>query len=410
MIRFIRIGYILVSVIILGTILPDFYWKVFEKNIRAPFVLYSPVKKDFIFNRFENKKILRVDSKGNMLSQKDMYNFAPMFFFRQLSVDGTLPDSLWGERLEPGNIKRNNQFIKMSPRQISTPFIQLFPLFESSSGNVKLEMPEDFFRINSRLEFINCETNKINESKSEMFTRSLSKAGFNYPAKQIFGNPTTRKAFDEGYFIKDSKGKLFHLKMIKGKPYTKKIEMPSNVKIVYMLVYEHPIKEFYGVIVSEKSNFYILKYKGYNLKKLPVENYDYKRDNLQFRRNLLYRTFVITKENEINIVVTDKNYDVIDSYSEKWADKFETTAGKVYSVLFPFDITLFSSLSNYIQFDIKVTSGYRFIILHLILGLFYFIFYKRGKTSSKTLIEIAIVLFTGIYGAITLALLKENVG
>lgn len=408
MIKSVRFGYILICILILGTILPDLYWKVFEKNIRAPFVLYSPVKKDFLFNRYENKTVKRVDSKGNSLTQKEMHKLAPIFFFRQLSVDGTLPDTLWGKALEPNLLKRHNQFIKISPRQISTPQMQLFPLFESASGNINLSMPEDFFRINERVEFINCEKNIIDEPKSELFTKVLSEAGFNFPAEKMFGNPSARKPFDEGYFITDSKGKFFHLKMIKGKPFVRKIEIPSDVKIAYMEVYEHSIREFYGVVVSESSKLYLLKYKNYELQKIPVENYNYLKDNLQFRRNLLYRTFVITKENQIDLVVTDTNYEIVDSYREQWEDKFETAAGKIYSALFPFDITIFSGLSNYLQFNFVPSTGYLFIILHLILVVCYYIFRARKKNNSDKLLECGIILFTGIYGFTALIVLKTE--
>ena len=60
------------------------------------------------------------------------------------------------------------------------------------------------------MEFIVARTNKINEEKSQLFTEALTAEGFIFPADIIAGLPTTRKSHDEGYFITDSEGTLFH--------------------------------------------------------------------------------------------------------------------------------------------------------------------------------------------------------
>ena len=79
-------------------------------------------------------------------------------------------------------------------------------------------MPDDYFRIGKRMEFIVAKTNKVDEAKSKLFTDALSAEGFAFPANLIAGLPTTRKSKDEGYFLTDSREQLFHIKMIKGQP------------------------------------------------------------------------------------------------------------------------------------------------------------------------------------------------
>ena len=80
------------------------------------------------------------------------------------------------------------------------------------SGRVRLEMPGDLFRLKDNIEFIDPETNTVKEEKSNLFMKVFIQKGFKFPAKRVAGNPSTRKAYDEGYFIIDSNDKIFHLK------------------------------------------------------------------------------------------------------------------------------------------------------------------------------------------------------
>lgn len=408
MTKLIRTAYILIGIIVLSIFVPELYWKVFEKNIRAPFPIYSPVSKDFIFMRFNEKKIVRTDSKGNLLKEDEYTSLAPIFFFRQLSMDGKLPDSLWGKELNPSVIKRNSLNIKISSKHILNPQIQLFPLFESKSGKVKLEMPQDFFRINNRMEFINCEKNEINENKSSDFSNALTEKGFSYPAKNIFGNPTNRKPFDEGYFITDSDNKFYHLKMEKGKPVVSKIDVPEGINIVFMKVYEHPSREFYGVVITEESDVYLLNYDNYKLVQMPVQNYDYEKDALLFRRTLLFKTLVVQKSNSIEAVAVDHKNDLLDSYNEKWDDKYETTAGKIYSSIFPFCTQVFNKFSNFADFSFKINKGYFLIPVNFVALLFYLLISRIRRKEQFDFSEILIVGLTGIYGLLTVLLFKRE--
>jgi hypothetical protein len=56
----------------------------------------------------------------------------------------------------------------------------------------------------NRLAF-DAETNAVIEEKTIRFNEELIKKGFVFPAKGFWGNPSTRKAYEEGYFCLDSK-------------------------------------------------------------------------------------------------------------------------------------------------------------------------------------------------------------
>ena len=80
----------------------------------------------------------------------------------------------------------------------------------------------------------------------------MLKENFNFPATRIAGNPTNKKPFDEGYFVVDSKNKLYHIKMVKGKPFCKFTHNPDSLEISYMKISEMSLREFYGFLYTKQ--------------------------------------------------------------------------------------------------------------------------------------------------------------
>ncbi|MGI6304622.1 MAG: DUF4857 domain-containing protein [Bacteroidales bacterium] len=100
------------------------------------------------------------------------------------------------------------------------------------------------------------------------------KRGFSFPARIIAGIPTTRKSCDEGYFITDSHGKLFHLKMIKGQPYVVRIETPEDLDIVYIEAVDIRSKEFYCYVFTRNKGIFVVMDEVYDLQRLPVDGFN----------------------------------------------------------------------------------------------------------------------------------------
>lgn len=284
------------------------------------------------------------------------------------------------------------------PVYINSPQIKLYPLFESVPERLKLEMPDEYLRITNKAEFISCKTNEIDEELSKLFTKALIAEDFNFPAKKYFGNPTTRKAFDEGYFILDNHDELFHLKRIKGKPFIKKIISTSNIKIKTILLRENNLKEFYGLLVTEENRLFLILYDDYKLKEIPIENYNADKDVLRFQANLLYRTITVIKENYQTVYITNREYELIDSYKDTWKSRDEQLAGIISKYIFPYEISLNSKSSKYIDFyfsEYRISSIYLNIFLVL---LAIFIFKRKQLIIKRNIFYLLIILFTGIYG------------
>lgn len=407
LIKFSRIFYLLLIVFITSIFIPKYYWMKFEKNIKAPAVFYSPVIDQFLIRKLTNMEKFCADPKGNVYTREDFERLMPLLNYRQLVVENKLPDSLHGEPLILEKIRLNNFSLRIYPGDIDFNQIQLFPMFESRSGRVRLEMPDDYFRISERMEFIDCATNSVDQKKSLCFTTYLNAKHFTFPAKMIAGNPTTKKAFDEGYFVVDAKNNLFHLKMIKGKPFCVNTNIPADLDIAYMKIMEMPLKEFYGYIFSKSGDVYLISYNNYKLIKLPLKGYEFDKDIFAISADQFYRTISLISSNKIRTVVTDREYNIKDLYEESWKDNSESRAGVAAAYIFPFSLKINdinSSLSNfYLKF-----SGLRSIVGMVIFTLLsYIILLKRKISLKKGWFDLVLVLFTGIYGFIAILLVKN---
>lgn len=404
--RIARYLLILLTSLIFSIIITEYYWMSFEKAIYPPKVYYSPITENFVITKVRNKKYLVTDKEGNELSRKDFERLLPFLTYKQLLYKGTMPDTIQNVSIDVHKVRENNFSIPLKPKEMASFQIPLAPLIESAPNRADLQLPEDMFRITERLEFINCEANTINEEKSKLFNDVLVEKGFTFPAKKIFGNPSTRKAFDEGYFIVDNTDNFFHLKRIKGKPYVKKIELP-NIKIKYIKVRELNLREFYGLVVSEDNRLFVISYDKYKFIELPVKGYASKEMQIKFTGDLFYRLVTITAKDSIASFVMNRNYRLLDTYSEKWKGNNETIAGKFFKNFFPFSLTFTDRNNSYVDFYGR--HNYSFIVNIILAIIAFFILWKYFNRKPVTqILDLIIIVFTGIFGFIAVLLIRDE--
>jgi hypothetical protein len=402
MVRISRYILILTGVIVISIAFPMLYWMIFEKVPVSPNVFYSCILNDFLVNGSEKAGPGKyVDSKGKIYTTAEYEKNMPLMFFRQLMTDGKMPDSIKGVSMEPVVINKANSFFRYTPKKLYTPAPSLYPMFESKSGRVNLEMPLDFFRINKRMEFIVAKTNKIDEVKSELFTNALKEKGFSFPAKIIAGIPTTRKSKDDGYFVTDVNEKLFQIKMVKGNPLVTRIETPEDLGIVYIECVDLRNSEFYCYIFTKSNGIYVVLDGEFELQRLPVENFDPASQSARINCDLFNKCITISGDNWLKATAIDDMYMPVNSYEEKWKEKYELKEGKIISALVPFELSFTSQASSYVNLFFKFSDGFVWIITNLLItGLALFIFIRLKKNIKDILPDLLIVLVTGIYGLI----------
>jgi hypothetical protein len=407
LIKISRILCLLLIVFVASIFIPKYYWLKFEKNIRKPMVYYSPVNHDFLISKLADKEMFYLDRKGIKYDRDQFEKLTPLLNYRQLVSVGKLPDSLNGVPLNIDMIRLNNIMLKVTTDEVDVKPIQLFPLFESRSGRVRLEMPDDYFRITNRFEFIDCQTNSVNQDKTNLFTEALSTNNFSFPAKMIAGNPNYKKPFDEGYFVLDSKNKMFHIKMIKGKPFCDPVDIPESLDIAYMNISESPLREIYGFLFTKQNEVYLISYDHYKLIKLPLENFDMQKENFLLIGDLFYRTISLTSAKSVRTVVTDRNYKVIDRYQENWPGNYDLPAGAVAATIFPFTLRLSDASSSFSNFYFKF-SGLQAVLISFVLTILTFFILRIRKISlKKGWFDLILVLVTGIFGFIAVLLIKN---
>jgi len=263
---------IVLAVMVAAWLLPALYEIVFPRTGKMPFVVYSCLDSTFIRFETTNPQVRYVDFRGQEFTKAEADSLLPLFSFRQLVAEGRLPDSLYGVALTPKLIQQNAFHFKTSPKQLNKPAVGLYTMFESASGNVDLTLPPDVFRLTDEgLEFVDCRTNTVNRAKSLSFSRELTKHGFVFPVRLIWGNGTTRKDYDNGFLLTDSEDKLYQLKMVKGMPWVREIESKvesqkskeeSNIRFKQLFTLEPANRKLIGLAVSEDNRLFAVRSNG----------------------------------------------------------------------------------------------------------------------------------------------------
>lgn len=401
MVRLSRLCLVLLAAACLAVCLPDFYWKVFDRKIKRPFFLYSPEIDRFMYRiSDEFGQVAFRDEDGREYSRIEWETHLPFFYYRDLKKWGKLPENVGGFAMDCDAIRAETQVVGIYPDYLHDPQIDLYPLFESKSMFSDLEFPDDMFRINSRMEFVSASTNEVDEEKSAAFTGNLAGAGFRFPAHYIAGNPSTRKPFDEGYFVLDDSGMLFHIKMVEGEPRCIKTGTSPPGGIRYMGVRENARREFHGIVVCGNGDVCFLGYRNYELIKLPVDGYDPDNSSLRIITDPLFRTITCwdLEGGMIRCVATDRNYEVKRQYEFPLERDHLRFAETLSRSIFPFTIETQSPKSNYVLFRFRF-SGWA-CLAGIAASLLIVVIVRRIRSVplSRCFDDLLVVAFTGLFG------------
>jgi hypothetical protein len=398
-----RYSLILITILSLMVILPWLFWLTFEKPIRAPFVMYSCVDDCFMIRGVENGIQYSRNEHGKEYTRDEFEQKLPLLNIRQLIMSNTMPDSIKGVAMEPHAVNMARSFYRYKPETMKAPKPGLYPLFESESGRAQLEMPLDFFRITSRMEFVDAAGNKINEEKSDLFTGALKYYGFNFPAKMIEGIPTTRKSCDEGYFVIDNSDQMFHIKMEEGMPYVYKVENPEGLLFKYIACVDFKNKLFYCYLVGKDNSLFILTQDDYDIVRLPVEGFNADNQELRIYGDLFNYNVIMQGEDHLKVAVLDAQFNKVVEYEKSWENRATRPEGIAFSYVFPAQLNLTDSNSSFIDFYFNFTKNFKWIFFSIILVLIHFLIVRtRNEKPKYHLFDFGIILISGIFGFIAI--------
>lgn len=385
-----------ITTIVLMWAVPALVKKMTESKQNYPFVYYSSLLQDFAIKNINNKDTEYTDRKGNIYTRAQYDSITPLLSYRQLTLDGTMPDSILGVEIEPRMLRIKNAMWRYSPQEIHKPDIDIYMMYEAMSGRSTLESPPEVFRLKNKIEFIDKNTNQVNEEKSKLFQNKMEEKGFTFPAKKAWGNPIARKPYEEGYFVLDSNNELFHVKQVNNRPYVGNTKAGEQVDIAYFSIYEISDKSIYGLIISRNGEIYTLNADDrYSLTKLDIAPIDINQTSVMMMGNMFYWMVNVTSPEGCTYNVLDLN-NGLKKHDEPYfvaykADKWDT----VSKWLFPIYISLDNKNTEYIVPDITINWGYAFIG-SLLLAVIYLFTIGKGKSMSKKIVSGLIILIIGI--------------
>jgi len=407
--KFARYSIILIIVIISAIHLPKYYNKMVDKYTGGPKINFSPILNDFVYFQHENGHMKFSDMKGTSYSRKEYEKLLPFTFYRDLSKWGVLPETIQGLPIDIQTIHHNSTRYRLKSSALDLPEIKLYPLFESQSDFANLTLPSDVFRITDKIEFIDAKSNKVDKEKSEKFNTLFIEKKFAFPAKLIAGNPTTRKPFDEGYFIVDNNNNVFHLKKIKGEAFLFKTSIPTGIKIRKILFQETVMENIYGFILSDDNDIYSISYDGYKIKNIELKGYNANELDLSINVNPLYYIFNYEDGYKFHCAVYDTNFKFVNYLFKSIPAKEEKITEKIKYTLFPFSIKMTKNTSSLKHFDFKFHSSLSIIGIFLSLVIGFMVKVKRKEDMKANWLDFIIILFTGIYGLIGILFIKSDI-
>lgn len=402
MIRYSKFILWITVVVLVAWLLPWGYHFIASKPAGFPFTLYSCVTNSFVSVDYSNGEKRYSDFNGKQYTEKEFDSILPMFYYRQLMTDGRMPTELKGVELTPRLVQQERFMFRHSPSDVNVIRPALYPLLEAMSGRVDLEMPGDVFRTTDRIEFVDMVTNSVNVEKSAIYNDALLKKGFTFPSREIAGNPTTRKEYDEGYFLIADDYQVFHMKQLRGRPFVRNTGITPKLKMKYIFPTEFPGRHFFGLFSDENHKLHVLKTKSYELQELPVPAFDPEKDNLLVIGDMFNWTIQVTNAQGVKLYAIDaQNYSLVDTagYEAK-----ENPADRVAAWIFPFELSFTDSLDKLVMPRIENVSLWA-LVTNVFLAVLFLV--VRRKEPSRNLPGAIVMLFLGVFILIPLLISKR---
>ena len=414
--------YSLLVILVTAVYLPLLYDKIFMDDIEKTHLFYSPVSHDFIlkekivgtvpqaavglaFDHHSNLAYFKAD--GTYVPRKTFERHLPFIYYKNMEIRGFLPITLDGQTFDKKRIKAQRRVLELNARDLRqrTPHVPFYPLLESNPGQARLVFPEDRFCMTDRkMQFINAHANSVDTVLTKMYTYTLKKKGFKFPARSVNGKFTVLKPFDEGVFLVDHDYQVFHLKRVDDKPEIKKTPISPDLKIRAIKVAESSQKKYYGLALSGEGRIFLLGYENYGLTPIPLPGYDPDRCDLKLIFNPLYCTAIYSDETIIRAVAMDKNFEPVKTYTHTMSRATRTTATHIRDLLFPFTLKISPTpTSGYVTARVVPGTGWSLAGMG-ICALLFLLCTKAVTGIWPRGMGIITVALTGLYGLVAMVI------
>ncbi|MDR2130124.1 MAG: DUF4857 domain-containing protein [Odoribacteraceae bacterium] len=362
---------------------------------RYPFIYYSSLLKELCIIDYGDEETPLTTLSGQKYTEAECDSLLPLLNFRQLMSDGKLPDTIDGIEITPPLLRSKSMIFRYNPIAMRSPRLGLHILYESMPRRVGIEMPGDLFRLEKRIEFIHCETNRIDHEKSARFQHALDRRGYRFPARWSSGNPNPRKAYDEGYFSLDHAGHLFHIKMVNGRPYVRDTRVHEHLDPLAFSMLEVSDKRFYGFLFGKAGDVYILEARDGRYHPVPLDlpPFDALRDQLVIMGNLLYWNVSVTTPAGRSYYALRTS--TLERVAEHHVTRPPDPSERLAAWIFPFHLTFVSPDSAYLYPRLHINGPYAWLT-NILLAALVAIFVPG--TRRQRVFHSSYILIMGIAG------------
>ncbi|MBE6341235.1 MAG: DUF4857 domain-containing protein [Bacteroidales bacterium] len=398
MIKLLRIILVVVTTIVASIILPAMLKHATDKPITYKFGVYSELAQKLFYYEYQKNNVDITDKDGNKYSTAGADSLMPIYNSRQLTQMNKMPDSIMGIPVTQRDILSSTHRINIENDYADKPDDCVGMLYESMPKRVGLVMPQDIFRFTSDgIEFENDETHEIDIAKSRTFTNALLKSGVTFPIKSMSGEINARKRYDEGYFLIDAKGELFHMKMVNGKPFIRNTNVTDTLQMARFSMSLPNNRSYYGIIISADSSLWILETgdNSYSVKRLDIPPISLGQDNVRVLGSLFYWTIFVTND-------TGRYTYILDSKTLKRVDEGflpcpEITSNKWLSRCF-FVYTELHHVDSYFDYPRPKFGGWIALILNAIIASIYLTIRHKRLSKRDCIASALYLVITGVSG------------
>ncbi len=397
-----RLSLSLVVLVVIAIALPKLYDLVFGVEVSRTHLFYSPVAKTFVFREHHgDHDFVYADSAGRTFDRKTFETRIPFIYYKNMDIWGLLPLTIDGTTYDRAAMRDSRHVLELKPREIADrrPEIAVYPLLESNPGRARLTFPEDVFRMTGEeMAFLNVDTNRVDADLTARFTGALTAAGFRFPARLAAGKPTILKPFDEGYFLVDATGAVFHMKRVDGAPVVVRTPIPTDLGIRHIKVSENALRRFYGLVLAADGRIFLLSYDDYRLVPLPSEGYDPDRMAYKLILNPVHPTAVFDDARTISAVAMTPDFAPVARHDRPVPGTRDMLHHRVARILFPFVLDLDDTGGGYLTWRLEHHGGSGLIGIAGALAVVLLLLRWRGTPWRRAWPEVALVAAGGVFG------------
>ena len=403
-----RLSMLILAVMAMSYILPAAFDKAVGSKAEEPLLFFSPVINKFVYQKsLGGHRFTYSDEDGVLYDRQEFEALLPFLYYRNLEINNLLPLVIDGQSFELEEIRAGRQAFEIKSCQIrvNRRQIDLYPLFNNDPGVPMIPFPEDMFRVTGEgMEFINADYNRIDSELTRGFTEALREKGFVFPAQVISGNPTNLKPFDEGYFIRDYSGQVFHVKRVMNRPEVVRTGLDPGLDILDMIITENQRKEFYGTVFTTQGEIFLISYDDYRLIRIPADNFDPRSMDFKLIINPLYRTAVISSQQGIYGLAMDRDYRALHDFFLERPAREAGFAGRVRDFFLPFQITLTSERLD--QAGLGLRTGGPWSAAGVITAVVLLLVINRSRSRPTAKTDLLAVILTGFFGLVAVGFIR----